>query len=129
MKPLCPAARGRFFASVDGPHAQPVAMINQSMAKRLWPGEDPVGRRFRYGVPGETPSVWRTIVGVVGDTLPDGPESRESELDALGNRRRLQTWLLGLFSATALAIAAVGLYGLISYSVTERRLRSEFVWL
>ena len=46
------------------------------MAKRFWVDADPVGRRFRYGVPGESPSAWRTVVGVVADTLPNGPESR-----------------------------------------------------
>ena len=171
---VVPLLRGRLFASTDSPHSQPVAIINQSMAKRFWPGENPIGGRFRYGVPGETPSTWRTVVGMVGDTLPDGPESRsypqfflpqsqipwtssmdivirvahnqiplagsiraavlsvsaevprfevttvESQLDALGNRRRFQTWLLSSFSAIALILAAIGIYGLISFSVTER---------
>ncbi len=36
-----PLLRGRFFGFTDGPHSQPVAIINQSMAKRIWPGEDP----------------------------------------------------------------------------------------
>ena len=46
-----------------------------STAGLFWPDGDPTGERFRYGVPGESPSAWRTVVGVVGDTLPNGPES------------------------------------------------------
>ena len=47
-----------------------------------------------------------------------------SQLERLGNRRRFQTWLLTVFSTIAFVLAAVGIYGLISYSVTERT--SEF---
>jgi putative ABC transport system permease protein len=43
-----------------------------------------------------------------------------SQLERLGNRRRFQTWLLTVFSTIAFVLAAVGTYGLISYSVTER---------
>jgi len=71
-----PLLRGRYFATSDSAGSQLVAIVNQAMAKRFWPNADPIGRRFRYGVPGESPSAWRTVVGVVGDTLPNGPESR-----------------------------------------------------
>jgi predicted permease len=71
-----PLLRGRLFAPSDGPHSQSVTIINKSMANRFWPDENPIGKRFRYGVPGETPSGWRIVVGIVGDTLPNGPESR-----------------------------------------------------
>ncbi len=70
-----PLLRGRYFATSDNADSQPVAIINQAMTKRFWPDADPIGRRFRYGVPGESPSPWRTVVGVVGDTLPNGPAS------------------------------------------------------
>jgi predicted permease len=71
-----PLLRGRYFVTSDNAGSQPAAIINQAMTKRFWPDTDPIGRRFRYGVPGESPSAWRTVVGVVGDTLPNGPESR-----------------------------------------------------
>jgi putative ABC transport system permease protein len=44
------------------PQALPVAIVNETMARRLWPGEDPIGRRFRI-----MSSPWVTIVGVVAD--------------------------------------------------------------
>jgi predicted permease len=59
-----PLRRGRMFTAQDGPDAPPVAMINERMAQRLLPGEDPIGRRIRFG---STSSPWITIVGVVGD--------------------------------------------------------------
>jgi putative ABC transport system permease protein len=60
-----PVLRGRTFGAEDGPGTPPVAVINQTMARRLWPNEDPVGRRFKMGRNPETP--WTTVVGVVGD--------------------------------------------------------------
>ena len=60
-----PLLSGRFFSNEDGPHTPPVAIISEEMAGRFWPGENPIGKRFQYGVPGEN-SHWHTVVGVVG---------------------------------------------------------------
>ena len=60
-----PITRGRAFTRGDGPQAPPVAVINEEMAARLFPGEDPVGRRIRTG-PNPARNPWMTVVGVVG---------------------------------------------------------------
>ena len=60
-----PVLRGRGFSEADGPESQPVVVINQTMARRIWPHEDPIGKRFRIGTNPE--SRWNTVIGVVGD--------------------------------------------------------------
>jgi putative ABC transport system permease protein len=61
-----PVIRGREFTSRDNLDAPPVAIINEAMARRFWPGEDPIGQRVTVTiVPGEQP---REVIGVVGDT-------------------------------------------------------------
>ena len=60
-----PILRGRSFTVEDGPTSPPVAAINQTMARRLWPNEDAVGKRFKMGSNPQTP--WTTVIGVVGD--------------------------------------------------------------
>jgi predicted permease len=64
-----PILRGRAFAETDGAPGAEHIVINQRMAARYFPGEDPIGRRLRF-VPGasegQPPGVWRTIVGVSG---------------------------------------------------------------
>lgn len=58
--------RGRTFTSADGPDAPPVAVVSASMARRLWPDRDPIGRRIRLtGTDGPLP--WVEVVGVVAD--------------------------------------------------------------
>ena len=60
-----PVLRGRVFSAEDTPTSQPVAVVNQTMARRLWPNEDAVGKRFKMGTNAQTP--WSTVIGVVGD--------------------------------------------------------------
>ncbi|MCP4712535.1 MAG: ABC transporter permease [Planctomycetes bacterium] len=62
-----PLISGRFFNSNDHAEAQPVAMVNQRLAQRFWPGEDPVGKRVTMD-PKADKLEWVTIVGVVGNT-------------------------------------------------------------
>ncbi|MGE3614872.1 MAG: ABC transporter permease [Gemmatimonadales bacterium] len=71
-----PILQGRQFATTDEMEGPLVVVINQSLANRLFPGVDPIGRRIAWTgdvlrfipVSGD----WRTIVGVVGDTKDDG---------------------------------------------------------
>jgi predicted permease len=168
-----PLLRGRLFTAADDANAPPVAIINDRMARRLWPGQDAVGRRFKLGgAAANTP--WFTVVGIAGDMRRQGPEqeptpqmfeslaqnpsrlvtllvrtstdpvhtigavqaaARQVEKDApvygattLDERlarfnalRRFQTSLLMAFALVALLLAAVGIYGLIRYSIAIRR--------
>jgi putative ABC transport system permease protein len=61
-----PIKAGREFDEQDRADALPVGIINETMARRYWPGENPIGRKFRLGGP---PSMfpWVTIVGVASD--------------------------------------------------------------
>jgi putative ABC transport system permease protein len=63
-----PVQKGREFTAGDTAEAPRVVVINDTMARRFWPGESPVGRRITYGSPPGDNSQWMTIVGVVGDT-------------------------------------------------------------
>jgi predicted permease len=169
-----PLLRGRFFSIGDGPDAPPVAIINDAMARRSWPGHNPVGKRFKLG-PRDSNLPWYTVVGVVADMRRQGPERepfpqmfvslaqsppprnmdlfiRTSSDDPLAMagalraavrrveknapmsevalleqqfgtylaQRRFQTSLLTGFSIVALLMAAVGIYGLIQYSIATR---------
>ena len=68
-----PILRGRTFSAADGANAPRVAVINEMMARRLWPGQDALGRRFKLG-PAAANSPWFTVVGIVGDMRRQGPE-------------------------------------------------------
>jgi putative ABC transport system permease protein len=64
-----PLLRGREFDERDVATSSMVAVVNESMARQFWPGEDPIGKRFRMG---DTKGPWRTVIGVVGDVLHKG---------------------------------------------------------
>ncbi len=69
-----PLFQGRGFVATDrGEEALPVAIVNRSMAHRFWPGESPVGRRFK--IPSRTGDQLWTVVGVVGDVRYKGLEA------------------------------------------------------
>jgi putative ABC transport system permease protein len=165
-----PLLAGRLLTDQDRAGAPDVALVNQAMAREHWPGEDPVGRRFR---PVWWRDRWITVVGVVGDVRQEGlagpvepeihrpfaqepsaamvvvarsdrdpgtvwtalqsavaavdPQVPLSEHRTLDQVRaasmaepRLTALLVGLFAAVSLVLGAVGIYGLVSYSVTRR---------
>jgi predicted permease len=168
-----PLLSGRFFSIGDGPEAPPVAIVNDAMARRLWPGGNPLGRRIKVGAR-DSEHPWSTVVGVVGDMRRQGPERDpvpqlfdslaqnpprsvdlfirtsssnplamaetlrtavrrveknapiygvaplEQQLGTYLTQRRFETSLLTGFSVVALLMAAVGIYGLIQYSVATR---------
>ncbi|MGC4085613.1 MAG: ABC transporter permease [Vicinamibacterales bacterium] len=65
-----PIRRGRGFSDADGPNAPPVAVINETMAARLFPAQEAIGQRIRTG----PTSAWLEIVGIVGDVRHTGLE-------------------------------------------------------
>ncbi len=69
--------RGRDFTEAEGQSRQPVAIINETLAARFWPNEDPVGRQFGLNDPAITDSF--TIIGVVRDLQHFEVEPQEEE--------------------------------------------------
>jgi putative ABC transport system permease protein len=66
-----PLLRGRNFTERDGPKSTHVLIVSESLAKKYWPGQDPLGKRLKWGPP-ESTDPWMTVVGIVGD-VKQGP--------------------------------------------------------
>jgi putative ABC transport system permease protein len=58
--------RGRLFTAADGAVSTPVAVVNETLAAAMWPGEDPIGKYVKQGWP-QAPGTWRQVVGVIAD--------------------------------------------------------------
>ncbi len=61
-----PLLRGRYFTNADRKGSAPVLIISENLARRYWPGQDPIGKRLMFGT-GSEKRPWNTIVGVVAD--------------------------------------------------------------
>jgi putative ABC transport system permease protein len=169
---LVPLRQGREFADTDGPDSMPAVIVGENLARRFWPGDNPVGKRLKVGE-GESMSSWLTVVGVVSDVKYDWfnrePETvlyrsyRQAPIQhsyfvvrALGDPISLMSAvrakiagvdpaqpifevntldrvitnsvlglayvaaLMAIIGVIALVLSSVGVYGVISYSVTER---------
>ncbi len=63
-----PIVRGRGFTEADAAGSPPVAIVNETMARQMWPGEEPIGKRFRQKGRAQV-----TVIGVVSDSRYDSP--------------------------------------------------------
>ena len=91
-----PLVRGRYFDRTDGEKTPGVVIVNNTMARRFWPGDDPVGKRMKAGFDG---SQWCTIVGIVGDVKHTGLDA-ETNAEMYYHYRQIPPELMGFVEGT-----------------------------
>jgi putative ABC transport system permease protein len=96
-----PIRSGRDIRDSDTREAPPVAVVSESFAKRHWPGQDPVGRPFQFGLAD------RTVVGVVGDIRVRGLERASEPQVYLSHQQVADSSIIG-YTPKDLAIRASG---------------------
>jgi putative ABC transport system permease protein len=99
--------RGRSITAADRAESAPVVVINETLAQRIWPGEDPIGKRLKAGYP-ESDEPWREVIGLVNDVKFNGVERETSMQTYLPYSQEPRTGV-GLVVRThgnALAVAA-----------------------
>jgi predicted permease len=69
-----PLLRGRYFSEQDGPDSPLVALVDERMAQRYWPDEDPIGKRFKGQDPRGRNDAWLTVIGLVQNMRRNGLE-------------------------------------------------------
>lgn len=69
-----PLLQGRVFTDADNAHSPLVCIVNRTLAEHFWPGQDPLGKRVRWGMQ-ETPTPWMTIVGEIADIKDTSPDA------------------------------------------------------
>src|SRR6186997_2528312 len=67
-----PLIRGRNFTNEEQMENRLVVIVSKNLADRFWPGQDPIGKRLKWGLNASSPAPWQTVVGIAGDVV-DGP--------------------------------------------------------